>query len=276
MRLDAHQHFWQFDPQRDAWITEEMSVIRRDFMPADLQPLLETRGIDGCVAVQADQSLTETDFLLGLAQQHDCIKAVVGWVDLRSDNLSTDLQRYVANPYFKGVRHILQAETAGYMTEDQFVQGVKKLKDHNLTYDILITESQLDEATQLIQLLPEMPLVIDHIAKPNIQQASFAEWAKQMEKISRFDHVAVKLSGMVTEAGWQSWDRDDFAPYLDFCMEHFGAKRLMYGSDWPVCLLAADYGQVHDLLADYIASLSVFEQDQIMGKTAADFYSIKV
>lgn len=274
MRLDAHQHFWQFDPLRDTWITEEMAVIQRDFLPEDLQPLLEDKGIDGCVAVQADQSLAETDFLLSLAEKHSFVKAVVGWVDLKSDELSSVLERYVGHEPFKGVRHILQAEPDDFMTDPVFMAGVKKLADFGLTYDVLVHQGQLEETLQFIDQLPEMPLVIDHIAKPDIKNDSFDHWAKYMKAIAERKHVTVKVSGLVTEADWKNWKREDFTPYIDFCLEHFGPERLMYGSDWPVCLLAGSYSGIYDLLQSHISQLSDTEQGHIMGGTAAKFYSL--
>lgn len=276
MKIDAHQHFWKYDPVRDAWITDEMSVIQRDFLPSDLSPLLKESGVEGCVAVQAGQSLIETDFLLDLAADSDIVKAVVGWVDLKSDNLTDVLDLYSDNPYFKGVRHILQAEPKGYMSSDDFVKGVSTLKSFDLSYDILSTESQLEEVLTLIQKLPEMRLVIDHISKPDIKGASFDHWAKYMKKIADHEHVSVKLSGLVTEADWGNWQANDFKQYIDFCLETFGSDRLMFGSDWPVCLLAGEYHQVYDLLKDALAPLSVSEQDLILGGVAKGFYKIDV
>ena len=185
MRIDSHQHFWEYNPVRDAWITEDMSVIRQDFMPEDLHPLLSANAFDGCVAVQADQSEQETWFLLDLARQYPFIKAVVGWVDLLSEKLGENLEQFVTNQSFAGVRHILQAEPDGFMTSSRFIKGLKEIHDANLTYDILASEAQLGEVVKLIEVLPDMRLVINHISKPNIGEQSFAEWAKYMEKISK-------------------------------------------------------------------------------------------
>lgn len=274
MRIDAHQHFWKFDPIRDAWITDNMSVIQRDFMPDDLSPVLKENNIDGCVAVQADQSFTETDFLLELAANCDIIKAVVGWIDLKSDTLPQVLERYSENKYFKGVRHILQAEPEGYMLADDFIKGVASLKSYDLSYDILTIETQLEEVLTLVQKLPEMRLVIDHISKPDIVDASFDHWAKHMKELARYEHVSVKLSGLITEADWSNWNVTDFKPYIDFCLETFGPKRLMFGSDWPVCLLAGQYTQVYDLITEQLDQLSLVEQNLILGEVAQDFYKI--
>ena len=275
MRIDSHQHFWEYKPVRDAWITEDMSVIQRDFMPKDLHPLLLVNDFDGCVAVQADQSVRETKFLLELAQQYPFIKAVVGWVDLLAEDLAGHLEKNMTNQSFKGVRHILQTEPDGFMTSPKFIKGLKVIHDHNLTYDILTSEVQLGEVVKLIETLPDMRLVIDHISKPNIEEQSFTEWAKYMEMISRHENVHVKLSGLATEANWETWQVKDFQPYIDFCLEKFGPDRLMYGSDWPVCLLAGDYHTILGAIAENLHQLSEAEQAQIFGKTAQNFYQIK-
>lgn len=274
MRIDAHQHFWQFDPIRDSWITEDMAVIRRDFLPMDLKPLLATEGIDGCVAVQADQSENETGFLLELAGRYPFIKGVVGWVDLLGDNLDERLGYYKKQKIFKGVRHILQSESSEFMTAPKFVKGVSRLKDFDLSYDILTNEKQLPEVCELIQSLPEMRLVIDHISKPDIKNQSFDHWAKYMNVISGYDHVYMKLSGMATEADLQNWSADDFIKYVDFCLEHFGPKRLMFGSDWPVCLLAGSFQKVYQALLSCISELSDDEQAWVLGRSATSFYQL--
>lgn len=275
MKIDAHQHFWKYDPVRDAWINEDMAQIRKDFMPDDLLPVLKENAIDGCVAVQADQSLVENDFLLSLADQHDWIKGVVGWLDLLSPQLSSQLDQYKMHPRFRGVRHILQAESDGFMTQKDFVDGIRLMHDHGLSYDILTYERQLDEVIELIKALPEMPLVIDHISKPNIKEKSFDHWYSKMKEISAFGHVHVKLSGMVTEADWHHWTSEDLVPYIEFCLTQFGPQRLMYGSDWPVCLVASSYENMKNSLLKCISTLSPSEQAWIMGGTASRFYNLE-
>ena len=274
MRIDAHQHFWQFDPKKDTWITDDMAVIRRDFMPEELKNHLERHDFDGCVAVQADQSERETEFLLTLAGQYNFIKGVVGWVDLRSDFISERLSHFGQNDLFKGVRHILQAEPKGFMTSEPFIRGVKSLNEHDLSYDILTHEGQLPEVIDFITKLPEMRLVIDHISKPNIKIKSFDNWAKYMKTISCYTHVNVKLSGMVTEADRSNWNKKDLQPYIDFSLEHFGANRLMFGSDWPVGLLAGSYDDIHQVMLQCIEKLSETEKANIMGLTASKFYRL--
>ncbi len=274
MRVDAHQHFWDFNPIRDAWISDDMGVIKKNFTPSDLKPLLDRHDIDTCVAVQADQSEDETSFLLGLANQNTWIKGVVGWINILGPDLKDRLDYFSENKSFKGIRHIVQAESEGFMISQKFCEGLKTLAETGLTYDLLITEDQLGEAIQLIQSLPEMKIVIDHIAKPDIKSESFDNWAKYMDTIAKHENIYVKLSGMVTEADWKDWSTNDLLPYVDFCLEKFGPKRLMYGSDWPVCLLAGSYSEVYNALKQLISQLSPAEQESIYGKTAVEFYNL--
>lgn len=275
MTIDAHQHFWRFDPVRDAWITEEMNVIRRDFLPADLAPLLKAAGIDACVAVQADQSEAETQFLLECAQGSDVVKAVVGWVDLRAPNVAERLAYWAQQPLVKGFRHIVQGEADDkFLLREDFNQGISALKKHGFTYDILVFPHQLPAVEQFVEMHKEQPLVIDHLAKPYIKKKEISDWTKQIRRIARWPHVYCKLSGMVTEADMKTWKEADFRPYLDTVLEAFGPERLMYGSDWPVCLLAAQYAQQKAIVDNFIAGLSAGERQRIMGGNAAAFYNI--
>ncbi|WP_126247244.1 amidohydrolase family protein [Chitinophaga rhizosphaerae] len=275
MTIDAHQHFWQFDPVRDAWITEEMNVIRRDFLPADLAPLLKSAGIDACVAVQADQSEAETQFLVDCAKGSDIVKAVVGWVDLRSPNVAERLAFWAGEPLVKGFRHIVQGEPDdGFLLREDFNNGIAALKKHGFTYDVLVFPRQLPAVEQFVERHPEQPLVIDHLAKPYIKKKEIGDWTKHIRRIARSPQVHCKLSGMVTEADMQNWKEADFRPYLDTVLEAFGPERLMYGSDWPVCLLAADYARQKSIVDNFISALSASEQQRIMGNNAAAFYNI--
>ena len=274
MTIDAHQHFWIHDPIRDAWITEDMNVIRQDLMPNDLKPLLDKSKITGCVAVQADQSETETRFLLGLSDQYSYIKGVVGWLDLLSSDINLRLEYFKQFTLFKGVRHIVHAEPDGFMLDTKFINGVRAVGSKDLTYDILVRENQLEEAHAMVKRIPVMGLVIDHIGNPNIEVGHFDHWARYMKQLSQFNHVHVKLSGMVTQANHNSWTSADIRPYVDFCLEHFGPARLMFGSDWPVCLLAADYEQAYQALIDCLIELSNDERSMILGTTAIKFYNL--
>lgn len=274
MKIDSHQHFWVYDPIRDEWMDDSMEVLKQDFMPKDLEPLLTDAGFDGCITVQADPSEHETDFMLNLADEHDFIKGVVGWVDLKSSELEQRLAYFNQFKKLKGFRHILQGEPAGTMLNDRFINGINALQKTRFRYDILIFENQLQECIQFLEHFPEMPFVVDHIAKPVIKENSFEDWAASIKKLADFPHVHVKLSGMVTEADWNHWQKKDFTPYLETCLEFFGADRLMMGSDWPVCLLAAEYKEVIGIIEDFLEELSRTEYDNIMGETAVKFYQI--
>ncbi len=296
MKIDAHQHFWQFDPVRDAWIREgSMSAIRRDFMPEDLSPILSKNGFDGCIAVQADQSETETHFLLDLAhssarspldkgiptEKNDFIKGVVGWVDLRAENLESRLDYFSQFPKLKGFRHILQGEKRDFMLNPKFTEGVRLLGEKGFTYDILVFPKHLKAVQQFLKILVQrtpygdnQPFIIDHIAKPYIKKGLIKEWAKDMKTISQYQNVYCKVSGMVTEADWQDWKETDFTPYLDVVFETFGTDRIMYGSDWPVCLVAATYEKQLAIVENYVSKHANTEGGKIFGGNAKRFYKI--
>lgn len=274
MRIDSHQHFWKFDPVRHAWIDSSMQNIAKDFLPKDLKPLLETNLMDGCIAVQADQSETETQFLLGLAEENSFIKGVVGWVDLSAEDLSQRLEVFSKNTLFKGVRHVLQAEKEGFMLKDPFLRGISELKNFNLTYDILIYPNQLEEARLLIEKNPDQPFVLDHLAKPYIKQQKIKNWASDIKELAKYKNVYCKLSGMVTEADWNHWQFENFKKYLSVAFDTFGSDRLMFGSDWPVCLLAGSYEHVVKIIDLFIENLEQEEKNNIMGGNACNFYNL--
>jgi L-fuconolactonase len=273
MRIDSHQHFWIYNRERDSWITDDMKVIQQDFLPADLEPILHQHQLDGCVAVQADQSQREGSFLLELANENPFIKGVVGWVDLMEEDLPVVLKWCKYLEKLKGFRHILQAERKGFMLQPAFIKGVRLLHKHNYTYDILINESQLEETLAFVKKLPAQKLVIDHLAKPKIG-SDLSYWKKHLSAIAEHENVYCKLSGLVTEANWNNWRAEDFIPYLDTVLNAFGSKRVMYGSDWPVCLVAAQYSQQLNLITDYIQSFSESEKEAIMGENAVRFYNL--
>ncbi|RAJ02486.1 L-fuconolactonase [Chitinophaga skermanii] len=273
--IDAHQHFWQYHPVKDAWITPSMEVIRRDFTPADIAPIMADNEVHGCVAVQADQSEQETNFLLQLAEQHDIVKGIVGWVDLRADNIVERLQHFAQFPVIKGFRHIVQAEPdADFLLGYDFCRGIAALAKHHFTYDILVYPSQLPAVAAFVKRFPRQPFIIDHLAKPNIVDQSLGEWETNIRAIAEHPNVYCKLSGMVTEADWQNWEQAHFVPFLDVVFDAFGTDRLVYGSDWPVSLLAADYKQVKNIIQQYIQHLPVAEQAKIMGENACRFYNL--
>ncbi|MHA6247137.1 amidohydrolase family protein [Pontibacter sp. CAU 1760] len=275
LKIDAHQHFWKFDPVRDSWITEDMAEIRRDFGPKDLQPVLQQHGFGGCVAVQADQSEAENDFLLAHAAAHDFIKGVVGWVDLRAANVQERLEYYAGLKKMKGFRHVLQGEPdRALMLQPEFKNGISQLGMFGFTYDILIYPDQLRFAKELASTFPEQPFVLDHLAKPYIKDREIGAWSRDIRAISEHENVYCKVSGMVTEADWQNWKQEDFRPYLDVVVEAFGTNRIMYGSDWPVCLVAASYGEALNVAESYIYSFSQSEQAAFFGDNASRFYKL--
>jgi L-fuconolactonase len=276
MRIDAHQHFWHYDPVRDDWITEEMSVLQSDFLPGDLEAEFVEQGIDGSVAVQADQSEDETRFLLQLAERHPFIRGIVGWVDLRAADLPSRLEHFCQFERFRGVRHIVQAEPDDFLERDDVVRGIGTLGHFGLTYDILVYPRQLSAALALVDKLPEQPFVVDHLAKPAIRDGELEPWATQMSELASHPNVWCKISGLVTEADWSRWRAEDIHPYLDVVFETFGFDRLMFGSDWPVCLLAASYRQVAQLIDDYVAGLSAATREKLFGRNALRFYGLKV
>jgi L-fuconolactonase len=276
MKIDSHQHFWRYDAARDAWITESMAVLRRDFLPDHLAAELNANAIDASIAVQADQSENETMFLLDLAEKNKHIAGVVGWVDLLSPRLAERLEYFSHFSKLRGFRHIAQGEPDDrFLARENFVKGVAQLRAFDFTYDILIYPKQLPAAIDLAARLPEQRFVVDHVAKPEINSGKTAPWAAQVRELAQNKNVFCKLSGLVTEADWKHWKADDFKPYLDVVFDAFGVERLMFGSDWPVCLLAATYGQVKQLIENYVTSYSEADKDKIFGGNAARFYGLK-
>lgn len=277
IKIDAHQHFWKFDPVKDSWINDEMSVIQKDFLPEDLLPILKQNDIDGCVTVQSDQSEAENDFQLTNAEKWDFIKGVVGWVDLRSERVNERLEYYSDFEKMKGFRHVLQGDPQrDLMLQPEFKRGISLLKNYDFTYDILIFPDQLQYAFELVREFPNQHFVLDHIAKPNIKNRDINDWQKLIAKLGECSNVYCKLSGMVTEANWKEWKKEDFTPYIDMVVKAFGVDRIMFGSDWPVCLVAGSYDKILHIVTDYFSSFSSSEQSQIFGQNAVDFYKLDV
>jgi len=274
IRLDAHQHFWKYNPRRDAWITDDMAAIRRDFLPVDLEGTLAANGFDGSVAVQADQSLDETKLLLDLAARHPFIKGVVGWVDLRSPRLDETLETLARDRRFRGIRHVAQTEPDDFLAQDDVIRGIGRLGRLGLTYDILVFERQLPAALTLTSRLPDQAFVLDHVAKPRIKEGRLEPWATRLKDLARRPNVCCKISGLVTEADWTGWRSEHLRPYLDVAFDAFGADRVMFGSDWPVCLIAAPYERVLGVVDEYAAALSADERDGLFGGNAARCYGL--
>ncbi|TXF87907.1 amidohydrolase family protein [Neolewinella aurantiaca] len=275
MTLDSHQHFWKYELPKHDWIDDEMAAIRRNFMPADLQPILAANGVDGCIAVQADQTLAETDFLLDIAAKHDFVKGVVGWIDLRADDLAEQLERYAGQPLLKGFRHVVQGEPDPlFLLQPNFLRGIDLIGQKGYTYDILIFPHQLVSALELVKQFPEYKFVIDHLAKPYAKAGYFTGWAAAMAAIAEFPNVCCKLSGLITEADYHNWTTDELLPYLRHALEVFGPDRCMFGSDWPVCRVAGDYAQVKGLIETLLQDSSPADQKAVFGENCARFYDI--
>lgn len=286
MKIDAHQHFWYYVPEEYGWIGPDMVILQKDHLPGDLIPLLELAGIQGSVAVQARQTLEETRWLLELADHYSYVKGVVGWVDLRGPDLPRQLERFCAHPKFRGVRHVVQHEPDDqFMLREDFMRGVGMLADFGLTYDILISPRHLPVACELVERFPDQRFVLDHIAKPFIKEGKVSPWDADIQRLAAYPNVWCKVSGLVTEAQWTPGGRDprgaslwrpsDFRPYLDTVFDAFGAKRIMFGSDWPVCTLAGTYADVVEIISDYTQQLSEEEQAYVWGQTAESFYALE-
>ena len=276
MNIDSHQHFWRYTAAEYPWMTDKLSTLRRDSLPEHLAPLLAHAGLDGCVAVQAQQTVAEARWLLGLADAHPFIKGVVGWVDLQSDRVEEPLAELARHPRFVGVRHVVQDEPEDdFMLRPGFQRGIGKLRQFNLAYDLLVFPKQLPAAIQLAANFPEQRFVLDHIAKPFIRAGTLAPWPEQLRELAKAPNVWCKVSGMVTEAKWDGWRAADFRPYLDVVFAAFGPDRLMFGTDWPVCTLAGSYAQVHALAADYTQALTAEARAKFFGGNAAAFYRLR-
>ncbi len=275
MIIDSHQHFWNYEPKKHEWIDDSMSVIRRDFLPSDLKKVYQENNINGCVAVQADQTTVETDFLIQLSKENDFIKGIVGWVDLRSDVVESDLDKYSEFNSVKGFRHVVQGEPDhNFLLRKNFLRGISLLEKKHFTYDILIFPHQLGATLEFVKQFPNQKFVIDHIAKPYIKDGFYDGWAALIQEVAKQENVYCKVSGMITEADFNHWNPEQIHPYLNVVLEAFGADRIMFGSDWPVCLVAGNYGQVKQLITDFIADLSLAEQVNIMGLNAMKFYNL--
>lgn len=277
MYIDAHQHFWTYNPEEYGWIDERMSVLKRDFLPAELEALCSKTAVQGTVAVQARQTLTETRWLLELAKKNDFIKGVVGWIDLRSQQVEEQLDEFSQNHRLVGVRHVLQDEADDrFMLSEEFLKGIDKLKEYQLTYDILIFPRQLSAAIEMVRLFPGQRFVLDHIAKPLIKDGVLSPWDSELEKLASFPNVTCKVSGMVTEADWQHWRPEEFSVYLDVVLNAFGSNRIMFGSDWPVCTVAAAYHEVFEIFYQYLRNKNyqALEIEKMLGGTALEVYSL--
>ena len=275
MHIDAHQHFWTYKQREYGWIDEPMASIRRDFLPADLKPELEKNGFHGSILVQVRQNLEETRWMLELAENHPFILGVVGWVDLRSPRLRAELESFAGNPKLVGIRHIVQSEPDDFLLQPDFLRGISLLEEFDLAYDILIYTQHLPIAAEFVERFPRQRFVLDHLAKPPIKSGAVDLWARGLRKLASFPNVCAKVSGLVTEADWRTWKREDIRPYLDVAFECFGPSRLIIGSDWPVCTVAASYSQVVKLVTDYLGRYAPEEREAVLGGNAAKFWRLQ-
>lgn len=274
-KIDAHQHFWQYNKQRYAWIGDEMLQLKDDFLPDDLFPIMQRNDVEGTVAVQAVQDEEENHFLLKLAEKHPFILAVVGWVDLKSAHLETTLDNYKSHTKLKGFRHVLQDEAdPNYILNQSFQNGLKLIFKAGYTYDLLVFPHQLDGAIQTVSNFEEGRFVLDHIAKPPIKAGHIKDWELKIKALAKMPNVYCKLSGMITEAAWNDWDEKEFYPYMDVIMQAFGEDRVMFGSDWPVCQLAGSYEQVLGLVEGYFSAHSEEAMQKIWRTNTINFYQL--
>ena len=277
MRVDAHQHFWIYKPDEYGWIDDSMAALRRDFLAADLTPLLGSNGFDGSVAVQARQTLEETRWLLELADHTPTILGVVGWVDLCSAEAQSQLATFAENPKLVGIRHIVQAEPDNrFLLWPDFLRGISLLEAFDLAYDILIYTRHLPVAAEFVERFPNQRFVLDHLAKPPIRAGEIELWSNGIRRLATFPNLFCKLSGLVTECDWRHWTRAQIAPYLDVAFDAFGPERLLIGSDWPVCLVAASYAQTVNVVKTYLDSHSAETREAVLGGNAQRFWKLKI
>jgi L-fuconolactonase len=276
-RIDAHQHFWRYDPAEYAWIDDAMAGLRRDCLPDEAQREMAGAGVDLCVAVQARQTLDETRWLLALAAAHPAIAGVVGWIDLQARDARRQLELFADRRKLVGIRHIVQTEPDDrFMLRPAFCRGIALLEEFGLPYDILVYSRQLTAATELAERFASQRFVLDHLGKPDIRRGERRAWERDIRALAACSNVSAKLSGLVTEADWQAWTARDIRPYLDVAFDCFGAERLMIGSDWPVCTVAAGYARVMALVSDYLADRPAQERDAVLGGNAQRFYNLSI
>lgn len=273
--IDTHQHFWNYDPQKHEWIDDKMKRIRKDFLPEDLEPILQENGMDGCIAVQADQTEAENDFLLQLSDKNDFIKGITGWLDFCSNKIEERLEYYSGFEKLKGFRHVVQGEPdPNFLLRKKFCNGISKLQKHNFIYEILVFPHQLGAVLEFVRRFPNQKFVIDHMAKPYIKDGYMDGWKTMIKEIAKSDNVYCKLSGMITEADYDNWNYEQLEPYIEVVLNSFGAKRLMFGSDWPVCLVAGEYNEVKSIAEKAVFKFSDSEKEAFWGVNAIKFYNL--
>ncbi|HZY61972.1 MAG TPA: amidohydrolase family protein [Edaphobacter sp.] len=277
MKIDSHQHYWKVDRGDYHWMSPAAGVLYRDYLPADLRPLLRQHGIDKTVVVQAAQTVAETDFLLKLAAEDDSIAGVVGWLDLEAEDFTELFERYRQHAKFVGMRPMLQdiAED-DWIMKPQVLKSLQLIAEADFPFDLLVHSRHLPYMLRALGAVPRLRAVVDHIAKPEIRTGTLEPWKSLMAEVARNANVYCKLSGMITEADHKHWSVDDLRPYVEHVMQCFGVDRVMFGSDWPVCLLAGSYGQVVSALREILAPVMNEDTERkIFGENAGRFYGIK-
>jgi L-fuconolactonase len=275
IRIDTHQHFWRYRSESYAWIDARMSALQRDFSPADLQPALNAAGIDGTIAVEARGHLEETEHLLSIAERTPFVRGVVGWLPLTEPSAAALLERYASRPKLRGLRHWLGASSdLSYMFGEAVQRGVALLAPTGLSFDLMLWPPQLASAPAFVDRHPNQVFILDHLAKPYVESAQIEPWRTDLRELAKRPNVYCKLSGLTTEAHWLDWRPSDLAPYLDVALEAFTPRRLMFGSDWPVCTLATSYVGWADTVAHWASELSAADRDRIFGGTALEVYRL--
>ncbi|HEV8428438.1 MAG TPA: amidohydrolase family protein [Pyrinomonadaceae bacterium] len=273
--IDSHQHFWQVGRFDYPWMSSDLGILYRDYLPDDLAPILRVNRVDKTVLVQASNSVAESRWLLDLANANSFIAGVVGWVDLMGPEINTHLDELCADRKFKGVRHLVESEPADdWLVQPAVLAGLKQLSARGLSYDLLVHTRHLKHVPRIAESCPDLAFVIDHLAKPPIARNEINEWSQALQPLARYTNINCKLSGLVTEANWQSWQADHLRPFIDLALEYFGPDRMMFGSDYPVCLLAASYDRVLDSFQEILKDLSDADRDKIFSKNAAKFYRV--
>jgi len=277
MIIDSHQHFWQLGRFDYPWMNSSLGVLYRDYLPDQLEPILARNGVGKTVLVQASNSVEESRWLLKLADEHAFIGGVVGWVDLISDDVNRQLDELVSHPKFKGVRHLVESEPADdWLVQPQVLRGLKRLSAYGVSYDLLVHTRHLMHIQKVVDACPDLKLVVDHMAKPPIAKGAIETWRQELREVAANENIHCKLSGLVTEANRTSWTTGDLRPYVDCALELFGSSRLLFGSDHPVCLLAASYERVLESFGELLTELSADEQERIFARNAAEFYRLNV
>ena len=275
MRIDAHHHFWKYNPIDHAWISDEMSVIRKDFTPEDLEKELLEHEFVGSVAVQAEEKYAENDFLLSISNKHNYIKGIVGWVDLLDETIENKLIELKSKPLFVGFRTIMQgAPDEKYLGNKLFLENTNRLSNFNYTFDLLVHNNQLDSLIRFIDKLPDNKFMLDHLGKPSIKNKEYKKWKEQIKPLADNPNIFCKLSGMTTEADLLKWTYDDLYPYMEIVAEYFGIDRICFGSDWPVCLTAGSYSTTYSVVEKFCTQLKQDEKEKIFGLNTKEFYKL--